>query len=62
MLAPPPWNWPSQNKGPTYNAATGIVANCPGRIWTTVAAILPEGFTRISPIKSEKSISWSQGI
>ncbi len=41
----------------TYNAATGMVANCPGRVWTTVAAIFPEGLTRIRPMKSEKSIS-----
>ena len=36
MLAPPPWNWPSQTEGPTYSAVTGIVANCPGRVWTSL--------------------------
>ena len=62
MLAPPPWNWPSQTEGPTYSAATGIVANCPGRVWITVAAIFPEDLTQISPVKSEKSICALQGI
>ena len=33
----PPVGW-------IYNVATGIVANCPGRVWTTVAAIFPEGY------------------
>ena len=42
--------------GEGYRAATGLVTNCPGLVWTTVAAILPKGFTRIRPMKSEKSI------
>ncbi len=54
--------WDGHQSPGNYRAATGMVANCPGRVCTTVAAIFPEGLTRIRPMKAEKSISLSYGI